>query len=90
MAKHRYRMPQLPFGWRYQIEPVEDSEERAAGHLAASMRSQGLSKQAIADELNRQGYTNRRGEPYTNGSINAILAAVRRGFAAPDAISDVV
>lgn len=74
--KHQYRVPNAPLGWRYVPVMVRDQDELRAIEIVQSMP--GVSMRKIADALNAAGITNRRGEPFTHGSVQTILKALSK------------
>jgi hypothetical protein len=55
------------------LEP-NTAEQRLSQRLAA-LRATGYTLQAIADELNRQGFRTRRGTPWQVRTVHHLLAA---------------
>lgn len=80
MPPHKYGLPQLPFGWRWHVKRIIDEDERRVGAMVVAMYASGLPYRKIAAALNVAGFTNRRGQPYTHGSIPHILRAVEQDY----------
>jgi DNA invertase Pin-like site-specific DNA recombinase len=67
----------------YQIDGdklIPHSEERAAGDIAAKLRSQGLALSAIAEQLGKQSYARPGGKPWNPASIKRIIQRARAGW----------
>ena len=78
MSKHKYKIPNAPFGWRNEIVMVRDENEQRALRIARPMLAQGATLDAIATRLNAAGLTNRRGHPYTASSVQVIKRALEQ------------
>lgn len=47
--------------------------------IVAELRDKGLTQSAIADELNKQGHTTRRGKPWNHVQVGRVLQRVSQG-----------
>ncbi len=71
------RAGNVPFG--YQLHPdgptlAENPAERAVMAVLTELRAAGYSLRQIADELNRQGFTTRRGTPWRHQYVAGLAA----------------
>ncbi|MGO9122428.1 MAG: recombinase family protein [Desulfomonilaceae bacterium] len=73
------RIGEIPYGWQLVDDGkslIESPEEQRALSLVHSMKNSGHTLRAIAAELNRRGYTAKKGGEWTHGQVQSILRRV--------------
>lgn len=75
---HRYHHPHPPFGYRYDLTLVREEGEQMALCIVARMTADGRGPTAIAAALTDAGLTNRKGRPYTKGSVSNLQRIFQR------------
>jgi hypothetical protein len=51
----------------------ETEEEQETLRRMITLKSEGLSYQQVADKLNKEGHSNKSGNPWTKGNIDSVL-----------------
>src|SRR5687767_12985309 len=72
------RVGTVPFGYQLAADGVSlepNSAEQRVSATLGSLRAAGCTLQAIADELNRQGFRTRRGTPWQVRTVHHLVAA---------------
>jgi DNA invertase Pin-like site-specific DNA recombinase len=73
------RVGTLPFGFRLSADSEHLEENEAEQQMLSriqSLRTSGFTLQQIAEDLNRQGYTTRRGSPWQYQHVQSLLKAL--------------
>jgi DNA invertase Pin-like site-specific DNA recombinase len=81
------RCGNLPMGYRLGpdgIHLVKDAREQRTLALMSDLRANGLTYQAVADELNRRGAKRRHGSAWTHQAVRSILLLHQRRSGACD------
>jgi len=84
-SKNEYIGGGVPFGFSLHddgVQLVEDPVEQETINLTRALRRQGWSYGSIADELQRRGYTSRRGGPFSAKAISRMVVGIEKGEAA--------
>ena len=70
------RVGEIPYGWKLADDGkslVEAPEEQEALRLIHDMKRDGDTLRAIAAQLNRRGYTAKKGGEWTHGQVQSVL-----------------
>ena len=73
------RIGEIPYGWKLAEDGkslIESPEEQKALDLVRGMKNDGYTLRDIAAELNRRGYSAKKGGKWTHGQVQSILRRV--------------